>query len=1120
MGPAKTGAISSINIHTPVIERAVPAGYRRGEIEQGRGALLWWSRGAIMKFKRFAGGVAFAAMSAALTPVAVAQVTTSGVQGTVTKADGTPASDATVLVEDTRTGLSRSVIATSSGAFDVRGLNVGGPYTVTVSAPGQQTTQVTDLYLDLGSPTDVNLKFSGESASDVIIITASQAGAAPVALGPSAVYNLDTLQSQPASNRDIKDIIRQDPRIALDFAAGGGDGSNGVQCAGQHPRFNSLTVDGVRLSDDFGLNTNGYPTERIPFSFDSISQVSVELAPFDVQYGGFTACNINAVTKSGGNEFHGGAFADYTSDSLYGDSTDGIKRNLGSFEEKRYGFHLGGPIIPDTLFFFTSYEKLEGANIFGMRPEDKGITQAQYDAIINTAVTQYGYVAGGLPASMPVEDEKFFAKIDWNINDRHRAAFTYTYNDGFNFSPSDNSATQLSDGNHYYERGAEANAYTASLYSDWTDDFSTEARISYLKLDNRQIPVAPSFGEVQVNVGATTVYLGADDSRHSNKLSYDTLSTKLSGTYRVEDHTFTGGYERQDLDIFNLFLAETKGEWRFANAAEFAAGNFTYYEYSNSVGTNDPNDSAASFGYGVNALYLQDEWAITDRLSLVGGLRLEWYDSEDKPRFNQNFMNTYGFRNDETMDGRKLLQPRFGFTYDAADNITVRGGFGLFSGGNPNVWISNNYSNDGVSAADFICQSASTTAPTVSRCNFPSLSFVAPFNPLAPNLNDFTFTGDGRPFHNVAHQGVNFIAGAAAVGSVNALDPDFKIPSQWKLALGTTVDFEADLPFLGRDWTLNADLLLTEANEAATVVPLGYTVSRVAADGRPIYAGNTRDFLLTNTEKKPFSQVLSASLHNELDNGIDWTVGYAYTNARDVNPMTSSVAFSNFSNYTTRDPRSPSLATSDYENTHRFTLNLNYDLEWADGWDTRFSLFGAISEGSPYSYTVGSTTFGNTTIIEAPNSNSRQLAYIPTSATDPIIAPTSNAAAVTALMAYINSSDVLSDLKGGIAPRNIATDDWYAKFDLKISQRFPAGFLGDDGFEGFVMVENIGNLLNDSWGIQREHGFPGNAVLYGISSIDAQGRYVISSFNPNVDRDSIIANASLWNVRVGVKYDF
>ncbi|MEZ6029413.1 MAG: TonB-dependent receptor [Hyphomonadaceae bacterium] len=1065
----------------------------------------------MISFKKLAGGVAFVALSAALAPVAFAQVTTSGVRGTVTTADGAPVGDATVTIQDTRTGLSRTVMSTPTGSFDVRGLNVGGPYTVSVSKSGQQPTQVTDVYLDLGSTTDLNLAFSGEAATDVIVITAAQAGAAPIAVGPAAVFNLETLESQPASNRDIKDIIRQDPRIHLDFASGGGDGSNGVQCGGQHPRFNALTVDGVRLSDDFGLNTNGYPTERIPFSYDSISQVSVELAPFDVQYGGFTACNINAVTKSGTNEFHGSAFFDYTDDSLYGDSTDGIARDLGSFEEKRYGVSIGGPIIPDTLFFFGAYEKLEGANIFGRGPADAGITQAEWDQIINIAETQYGYVSGGLPTSKAVEDEKFFGKIDWNINDRHRAAFTYTYNDGFNFSPSDNSSTQLSDGNHYYERGAKAEAYTASLYSDWTDNFSTEVRVSYLDLANRQIPVAgPDFGEIQVNVGPTTVYLGADDSRQSNVLSYNTLSAKIAGSYRVDNHTFTGGYERQELDIFNLFLQETQGEWRFSNIANFASGDFNYFEYSNSIGTNDPNDSAANFGYTVNTAYLQDEWDVDDRLSLVGGLRLEWYETSDQPRLNQNFLNTYGFQNNETMDGKSILQPRFAFTYDVTDDIVVRGGLGLFSGGNPNVWMSNNYSNDGVSAADFICRDA-------NRCNFPGIVTLA--NPAQPNLSDFTYPGSGNPFYEVPQEGIDYIAGASAVGSVNALDPDFEIPSQWKLALGTTINYDSDIPWIGDAWTLNADLLLTEAKEAATVVPLGYTLTRFTADGRPIYGGNTRDFMLTNTEKKPFSQVVSFALSKETDFGLDWTLGYAYTNARDVNPMTSSVAFSNFSNYVTRDPLNASLATSDYETTHRITLNMNYDLDWAPDWSTRFSLFGFAVEGAPYSYVIGSTTFGNTSVFESAFSSRRQLAYIPTDINDPNIAPTSNAAAVSALMDFINSNDDLSDYKGGIAPRNIANDDWYSRFDLKITQTFP-GFLEGDKLEGFLLIENLGNLLNDGWGIQREHGFPGNATLYGVSSIDAQGRYVISSFNPAADNDSIIVGSSLWNVRVGMKYEF
>ena len=148
--------------------------------------------------------------------------------------------------------------------------------------------------------------------------------------------------------------MRIDPRIYVDEG-----GSNGIQCVGKSPRFNSLTVDGVRMNDLFGLNSNGYPTERMPFSFDAIAGVSVEIAPFDVIYGGFSACNISAVSKTGTNEVHGSAFYDFGSDSLRGDSLEGDDITLGGYTEKRYGFTVGAPLIKDKLFIFAAYEKLE-----------------------------------------------------------------------------------------------------------------------------------------------------------------------------------------------------------------------------------------------------------------------------------------------------------------------------------------------------------------------------------------------------------------------------------------------------------------------------------------------------------------------------------------------------------------------------------------------------------------------------------------------------------------------------------------------------------------------------------------------------------------------------------------
>ena len=184
----------------------------------------------MINLKRLAGGVAFVAVAASLTPAAFAQVTTSGVQGTVSKADGAPAVDATVTIEDTRNGLTRTVVTTPTGAFDIRGLNVGGPYTVSVAADGEQTTRVNDVFLALGSPTSLNLAFSGSESTDVVIITATQAGATPIATGPAATFSLADIENAPLANRDIRDLLARDPRISIDQG-----NSDAISCGGANP---------------------------------------------------------------------------------------------------------------------------------------------------------------------------------------------------------------------------------------------------------------------------------------------------------------------------------------------------------------------------------------------------------------------------------------------------------------------------------------------------------------------------------------------------------------------------------------------------------------------------------------------------------------------------------------------------------------------------------------------------------------------------------------------------------------------------------------------------------------------------------------------------------------------
>jgi len=294
------------------------------------------------KLSRVAAAVA---LTVGLTTTAMAQVTSSDMNGQIVGPNGNPAVGTVVKVTHVPTGAVKSVTVNSAGTFNLRGLRVGGPYTVEIDSDEFADQTISDIYLELGEAATIQRTLESAADYENIVVTASQVGSLAFGqTGPSANFDLATLQQAPAINRDITDIVRIDPRIYVDEG-----GSGGIQCVGKSPRFNSLTVDGVRMNDLFGLNSNGYPTERMPFSFDAIEGVSVEIAPFDVIYGGFSACNISAVSKTGTNEVHGSAFYDYGSDSLRGDSLEGDDINLGSYTEKRYGFTVGAPLIKDKL---------------------------------------------------------------------------------------------------------------------------------------------------------------------------------------------------------------------------------------------------------------------------------------------------------------------------------------------------------------------------------------------------------------------------------------------------------------------------------------------------------------------------------------------------------------------------------------------------------------------------------------------------------------------------------------------------------------------------------------------------------------------------------------------------
>lgn len=996
------------------------------------------------------------AMSIGMSTAAMAQETSSSMEGTITAPTGAPAAGTSITVVHVPSGTSKTTTVGDNGSFSLAGLRVGGPYQVIVDSDEFQDTTVNDVYLTLGEKYQVGLQLEDASDIEVISVTASQLSSTALGLtSPSATFTLEDLQKAPSINRNITDVIRMDPRVFVDESRGD---ANPVQCVGKSNRFNSLTVDGVKMNDSFGLGSNGYPTIRMPFSYDAIDQVTVEIAPFDVIYTGFTGCNINAVTKSGTNEIHGGVFFDYGSDSLQGDSLEGDDINAPANSDKRYGFHVGFPILKDKVFAFVSYEKYDGNSIFtrgvegsGAINEIEGFTQADLDEIIRISNEVYQYDPGPVPSSIPEEDEKLLIKLDWNINQDHRLSYTYNYNDGNFWNTSDGDADEFELLNHIYEVGAELESHQFSLYSDWTDNFSTEVRFSYLELDNRQISIenatgtvgGSDFGEMRIELDAVDVYIGGDDSRQANDLNYDVAGLILRGKYITDnDHSITFGYEREALDVFNVFVQHTETEIRFNSIADFEAG-FADDIYYNNAPSGDPNDAAAVWDYAINSLYVQDEFYPTDDLQLIVGLRYDWYTTDSRPVENPDFTASYGFSNGTNLDGVGLLQPRIGFNYSLDDNTDLRGGIGIFSGGNPNVWFSNNFSNNNV--LQFGQRGRNFGYTDGSRSLFDD-------DVVYSGLEDGVPNGPGYGIPSELYDAV--AAGDGANFEINYFDPDFEIPTETKFSFGATHVTEDEYVF-------QADLLISLTQDQAIVLRGDLDQVGTNDEGYAIYESNRLpSFVLTNSSEDSTSYTVSFGVMKTWDNGINLTAGYAYNHAEDVQPMTSSVAFSNYQFRAFTNPNEQVSSLSDYNTEHRLTAALSYDIQFIDGYDTTFSAFGLIQSGRPYSRTLPRDSgFFN-------------------------FAP------------FLDSNNVLP--MGN--ERNGEDGSWWNKIDIRVSQQLPGLYEGHTS-NVFFVIDNFTNFLNDDWGISERVSF--NTVEVGDTTPEnRQG------------------DASLWQMRVGFNYNF
>jgi hypothetical protein len=1091
---------------------------------------------------------AASAIAISCSSAALAQETTSSVRGTIT-AGGTPVAGAEVAVRHEPSGTTSTTTSSADGSFSASGLRVGGPFTVTVKAPGYPDSVTSDVQLSAGQPLRLPIDLQAPAE---ILVTGTRTPRTETS-GPTTIQTREDIEGVASVSRDIRDIARRDPMATID------PNSRGILIAGQNPRLNRFSVDGQRFSDNFGLNNGGLPTARGPVPLDAIEQFTVKTAPFDVTEGDFQGGSVNVVLRSGGNKFTGSGFYTYLDDGLIGKRTKGSFTNpTGRVNLKvksdNYGGFLSGPIIKDTLFFALSYEKLTETTpvSFGLGGSPNtvpNVTQAQLDQISAIAKSRYNYDTLGLLDSFTERDEKYTAKIDWNVTDGQRLSATYIHNKGTvgqdpGFATVAPASPALSYASNLYYRPETVDSGTVQLNSDWSDNFHSEIRGNYRKYDllpsalgantlgQFQVCLDPTVASAAANLitcsqgttsapGAARLYFGPDQFRQANLVqtrSYG-LDAVIRWSYGDHNLKLEAGYNHQKAR--NVFVQNAAGSYYFDSIEDFNAGRAATFALGGSI-TGNLADIEASFEYDQYNFGLQDSWDVTERLNVVYGVRADLYGMSDRAPLNTPFLNRFGFPNNYNYSGKFVPQPRFGVTWKATDQLDLRGGIGLFSGGSPDVFIGNSFSVPGVS------NNAISIQRTAAGCNVPA---TVPNQAAICNGALNGVTGANFPAAVLNYLSTN--TASIALAPTNSLDPGYKPASTWKTSF--SADYRPDFDWLGSGWTFGGDVYLGWTQNAPLYYDLRLRTVGTLPDGRPRYTSTevtspNNDLFLTNS-KLGHSLVAVARFDKRFDFGLDVGASYTFQDIDDVSPMNGTTASGSYGQSAMIDPNRAAYGTSLYEVRHSIKFNVDFNHAFFGDYKTRFSLFGERRSGIPYSLTMNDPALFNShsTVFGSTGTSNRFLLYVPNVSSitaDPLVSYDA-AFNFAGFQSFVQGAGLK---QGAIAGKNSQRSPTFFKIDLHADQEIPVPLVPTGRIKIFADLENVLNLINRNWGSLRQIGVLSSSAYAPIVNVSCVGQsatalptgscaqYRYSNFqSPTLVNPGRL---SLWALRIGAKVEF
>ena len=1061
-----------------------------------------------------------------LARLASAQVTTSAINGRVISDKNEELIGVTVVATNVPTGVKRGTATEADGHFTIPNLTPGGPYTVTVSYVGYKEQSVSNVYLTLGNTARLNFTLAAEAQAlnEVVVVGSTQA----TKTGAGTNVGRAALQQLPTISRSIQDFTRLDPR------------NNNNSFAGSSFRYNNITLDGAVNNDAIGFSpslggqsgSSGLPggsARANPISLDAIQEIQAQVAPFDVKLGNFTGGSVNAVTRSGTNDFHGSLYAYGRNQAITGKSVDGADTKIGaSYYDHQQGFRIGGPIIKNRLFFFVNGEtsRRTEPQFYGAGQPGSPVTPELAQLIASKLQTTYGYDVGAYgDYNIYANSDKLFGRLDFNLNDKTSITLRHNFITA-TASNLERSGSLFKFGSQDFNQHNIQNSTVLEVKSNFSNALANNLILGYTNIhDYRDLLNGQSslFPSVQINgvgttvgtagtssyyAGSNQILLGSDREASIFNTRQKTFEVTDNVTFYKGAHALTLGTHNEFYHIDYGFINSWNGRIEYNNVAQFLADQpnrirGTYNKTDNSYDYNYNNPSAA-FNISFLSAYLQDEWTINDRLKITPGIRFDIATLPTKPALNTGLVNnpandartlnqTYSHTAWQDLNNQYLGQlqvsPRIGFNYDANGDgsFVIRGGSGFFTGRVPFAWFGYAYYNNAVNFNSVDLNNIQTTG-------------------TAPNAT--TGVGPGTVYK--LSQNPNQIysqlpASAQSTTEVNLIDNNFKMPKVWrsslafdfKLASGTRFSVEGlytktlqDVKFENINLVDNVTYFAGNGSPDGLGGPIyspryaGYTYPGTTSAATRVNTGFSNAFFLTNTQQG-YRYQFTGSVGQSLLDLLDVTAAYTYGVSKDISNGIRNSPQSNWELNPALNVNDPALAYSNFDLRHRFVATLNLHKSLGQGRFTGyFTSVLTYASGSPFTWVYNNNFLGN-------GQQNVQLAYVPGSASDIVLVSRSatavtaanpngyvaenNGAQYAALNSFISNDPYLSTRRGQYAERNAARTPWNNQADVRLMLEAKLGKLqpneaGQTPTQHAIQVsfdiQNVGNFLNNSWGRQ------------------------------------------------------